>query len=70
MRANQLLRDDSAYEGDLWIPTLGDESRAIARIEIKIRRGDESNPHIETTASLESGPYAERVQRTMRFRIP
>ena len=67
MRACEKIQADSTFVGDRWSPVLGDESEAVVEVTTNIVRDPGQQPSIEVTASLESGPYQQRVQRTKRF---
>ena len=69
IRASERLLQEPTFEGDRWLPNLGDGSDAIAEIATKIIRKKDQQPMIEVIASLESGPYLQRVQRTISFPI-
>ena len=72
MRALEKLRVDPTFVGDRWLPELGDSSDAIAEIITKIVREPDQSPTVEVIASVEAGPYLQRVQRTtlFPFRLP
>lgn len=72
MRALEKLLADPTFVGDRWLPELGDGSEAIAEIITKILREPDQPPTIEVIASLEAGPFLQRVQRTalFPFRLP
>ena len=72
MRAWEKLLADPTFVGDRWLPELGDSSDAIAEITTKIVREPDQPTTIEVMASLEAGPYLQRVQRTTLFplRLP
>jgi hypothetical protein len=69
IRASERLLQEPTFEGDRWLPNLGDGSDAIAEIVTKIVRDKEQQPSVEVIASLEAGPYRQRVQRTITFPI-
>jgi hypothetical protein len=67
MRTLEKLHADPTFVGERWLPELGDGSDAIAEIITKIVREPDQPPTIEVKASLEAGPYLQRVQRTTLF---
>lgn len=69
IRASQRLLLEPDFSGDRWLPDLGDGSEAIAEVVTKIHSELDQQPTIEVLASLESGPYMQRVQRTIHFPI-
>ena len=72
IRVLEKLLADPTFVGDRWLPELGDSSDAIAEIITKIVREPDKPTMIEVMASLEAGPYLQRVQRTtlFPFRLP
>ena len=69
IRASERLQLDPDFAGDSWLPDLGDGSEAMAEVVTKISSQPDQRPTIEVIASLESGPYLQRVQRTVLFPI-
>jgi len=67
MRASVKLAMDPAFAGDRWLPELGDGSETTTEIVTKVVRGPDRPAMIEVIASLEGGPYLQRVQRTQLF---
>ena len=70
IRASGKLAADPAFAGDRWLPELGDGSDPIAEVVTRIVRDPDQPLMIEVVASLEAGPYLQRVQRTRLFPIP
>ena len=72
MRAFEKMVADPTFVGERWLPELGDGSDAIPEIITRIVREPDQPPTIEVVASLEAGPYLQRVQRTalFPFRLP
>lgn len=69
IRASERLLQEPTFKGDHWLPELGDGSDAIAEIKTQIIRKPNQQPIIEVMASLDAGPYLQRVQRTISFPI-
>ena len=67
MRAFEKMVADPTFVGDRWLPELGDGSDAIPEIITRIVHEPDQPPTIEVVASLEAGPYLQRVQRTALF---
>ena len=67
IRATEKLAMEPDFSGDSWLPELGDGSDAIAEIVTRIVRDPDQPLMIEVVASLEDGPYLQRVQRTRLF---
>jgi hypothetical protein len=67
LRASEKLSMEPAFSGEHWQPDLADGSEAIAEVVTKIVREPNQPLRIEVLASLEAGPYLQRVQRTKLF---
>ncbi|MCY2982597.1 MAG: hypothetical protein NTY15_03065 [Planctomycetota bacterium] len=67
IRVSEKLAAEPDFAGDRWLPELGDGSDSIAEIVTRIVRDPDQPLMIEVVASLEAGPYLQRVQRTRLF---